>query len=803
MISNYAKVAVRSMKRDKLQSLISVFSLSVGISTGVLILLFARHEMTSDSFHNEVQDVYRVHRVEHRVNGPLKQSSGVSVPLGQTMLDEMLDIKAMTRARPGSVQIVHDGVRVEESVLFVDPGFFEVFSFNMLSESIASPLRREDGMVLSRSVAERFFGTENAVGQALDIWLSGELRSVIVEAVVEDAPSNSSIEYAILLPIQVWPSFDREQDQWVNFNVATYFRIHPESQIDRVQQQLDALVQTRFAEAREMFQSSGWWQNREDALQLVALPLEEVHFASQISPMVASTGSTAGLRILMSVALAVLLLACINFMTLTVGRSTRRALEVGIRKTFGAHRSQLARQFWGEALLMSAISLTIGIALVFLLLPQFNRLADTGISWSTFDLTLGLQVIALTLAAGFVAGGYPAVVLSRFRPSSVLKGQRLGRMNWWFSRSMVVVQFTVSIGMIAATIVIFNQIQFVKSSDLGFTDEEVVLLSLPSDPGEADIALDRLRTEFSRQSMVVNVSASSFGMANGGMRQVITQEDNQMIVYSSRVDANYVETMDLKLVAGRNLSEDYATDTELAVLINETFANQLNFDDPVGELLPEYEAEGVRIVGIVEDYHFQSLRSEIEPMLLHMSPSMGQYAFAMVRIQTDQLSHAMQTVQDAWTIVAPNQPFVAEFMDDRLDQLYRQEERWGQIFSYAAFMAVILACLGLFGLATLTVRQRLQEIGIRKVMGATTQNILGLVTREFMVLVVVAFFLATPITWMLVQQWLSGFAYHVEIGPMVFIWTAALVGLVALLTVAGQSWKAALIHPARILQNQG
>ncbi len=803
MISNYSKVAFRSMRRDKVQSVITLASLSVGIAASILILLYARHEMTADSFHEASEDVYRVHRIENRTRGGERLSAGVSMPLGPTMLEEMPEVYSTTRMRPGVVQIETDGILADESVVFVDPGFFEVFSFKPVPGSEPAPLNRHDGVALSQTTALRLFGPREGLGETLQLRIAGEARPFIVEAILEDAPSNSSISFEILLPIQNWPSYEAQRDQWVNFNVASFVRFHPGVARERVQGQLDRLVDMRFAEAIEMFQSSGWWQQGDNAFQLLLMPIEEVHFASDVRSMVASTGNLSGLRILMAIGFVILLLACINFMTLSTGRSTRRAAEVGIRKTFGANRGQLARQFWGEAIMMSGLSLLAGLALVLILLPRFNQMAETGIALAMIDSTVILQVLILTLAAGLIAGGYPAMVLSRFTPSGVLKGQKVKRVGRWFSRSMVVVQFSVSIGMILVTLVMLQQIDWMKTANLGFAGEEIIVVSLQANQQDAGLTLQRLKGSLDNESSIMDVSASSFGMANGGMRQVITQGDNQLIVQTSRVDPSYLDVMDMSLVAGRNLSEDLVTDIEQAVLVNETFAAQLDFEDPIGQLLPGYEEDGVRIVGVVEDFHFLSMREAISPMMLHMSPSFGDFNFALIRLRTDRLSQSMGMIQNAWQASAPDQPFVAEFMDSRFDQLYRNEERWGRMMQFAAMMAVVLACLGLFGLAMLTVRGRMKEIGIRKVLGASSPGILALLSKEFMVLIAVSFFLAAPVTWWILQRWLDGFAYHMQMGPGVFLTTASLVAAVAFLTVAGQSWKAATINPARILKIEG
>lgn len=804
MWGNYTKVALRSMKRDKLQSSITVVSLSVGIAAGVLILLFARHELTSDSFHESVEDVYRIHRVEQRTRGGERASAGVSMPLAPELETTFGNVEAATRVRPGTVQLISQGSLFDQDVLHVDPVFFDVFSFPMATlggDSSFLPLASQTGVVLTRNLADRLFEGDFALGEMLEVRISGRLEILQVEAIVESVPANSSIQFEMLLPIRMWPSYDAQVDQWVNFNVATFVRLRPGEERQSFQSDLDRFTSVRFAEAMDMFITSGWWQDREDAFELLAMPLQEVHFSTDVRPMVVETASASGLRILLAIGLAVLLLACMNFMTLAVGRSTARAAEVGVRKTFGARRSQLISQFWGEAQVMGLLSLGVSVVLVLLLLAPFNALAGTGISLTTLDATLVGQVLMLTVIAGLVAGAYPALVLSRFKPSNVLKGQSIGRVGRLFSRSMVVVQFAVSIAMIAGTFIIMRQVDYVKSADLGFAGDEVILVDLQADQVDVDTMLPRFEEALERQSDVVRVAASSFGMIGGGMRQVIEHEGNQLIVATTRVDEDYLEAMDIALVSGRNLSGERETDIEQAVLINQAFAEELGFEDPVGRMLPGYESAGVQIVGVIEDFHYESLHTPIGPMILHMSPTFSSHNYALVRIQPASLSAAMQTIESVWNELMPNQPFVANYLDQRLDQMYQDEERWGQIMRYAAFIAIVLACLGLFGLASLTVRQRRREIGIRKVLGASGAGVSILVSREFLVLVLIALVLAVGPTWLLAERWLQGFAYHTTVSADVFVITCGLAMTIAVLVVGGQTWKAAQTNPVTVLRS--
>ncbi|MDX1545837.1 MAG: ABC transporter permease [Rhodothermales bacterium] len=801
MLKNYLKIALRTLTRQKLYAAINVLSLAIGLACCALILLYVRHETTADGFHDRADRIFRVYRVEQRTDGTTKRSAGVPTPLGPALAADLPGVERAVRLRRGSAQVHRpgDGAVFSETVLFSDPGFFALFSFPLAAGQTApDPLAAGQQVVLSEAMARKYFGAEDAVGQPLTVRLGETPQDFTVAGVAAAPPANSSITFDVLVPFAQWPGYAEQAERWTAFNAATYLLLQPDADAGAVGARLAGLVPHYFAEAIAEAQERGWWRSSEDAFQLRLQALPDVHFATGFTNMVAATRDPEGLYLLGGIALVVLLLACVNAMTLAAGRAGRRAQEIGVRKTMGAHRMQLARQFWGEALLLSVFALALGLVLAEALLPLFSELAGTRLAFHFGDVPFLLGLGAVVLVSSLIAGSYPALVLSAFRPADVLKGEVRFRRGLTVTRALVVFQFVVSIGMIAGTLVMYDQLDYLTSKNLGFAGEEVIVLDLNARQTDEDPLLARLHQRLAGHPDVVAVSGASYAFGDGWARMTLNQDGRQHIAYRTRVEPSYLETLGMDLVAGRNLSAELETDREHAVLINETMARELGWDDPVGQTLPEHD--DVEIVGVVADYHFQSLHNRIAPVFLHLSPSLDAYTVALVRVRTEKVAETLAFLRETWSAVAPGQPFAYEFLDQRLDALYAAEVRWSRIVQTAALFAILIACLGLFGLATLSVGRRTKEIGIRKILGASVPALALLLSRDFAALVGLAFVLACPLAYLAVDRWLDGFAYHTAPTAGAFLLAGALALAVALITVSYQAVRAALADPVDSLR---
>ena len=486
-------------------------------------------------------------------------------------------------------------------------------------------------------------------------------------------------------------------------------------------------------------------------------------------------------------------------MTIALGRATTRAREVGMRKSLGAARRQVMVQFWGEALLMSVVAALLGIVLARLALPVFNGLS--GQELSLLELASGgsaLALLGLTLVCAFFAGLYPAVLLSGYKPMAVLKGSATRGIGGGFSRFVIVFQFVISIGMIAAVLIMQSQMKYIDHQSLGFEPEQLLVVSTGAGSLPADQTTELFQERIASLPGVVSTSASSSSFGDSWSRTVMTDDDVNHIVYTNRIDPAFLETIQLDLVAGRNLSDAFQTDPEQAVLVNKAFVDEFGWDQPVGHLLPGYD--DVAVVGVVDNYKFLSAREKVPPVMLHMNAGIGSKNYAMIRFRVDQLSGVMSGLEDAWRTLAPDQPFVAQFMDDRLAQLYADDRRWQSIVTYASVLALLISCLGLFGVAALSAARRRKEIGVRKVLGASVGAIVLLLSRDFAKLVAIGFVIAVPIAWYVMDKWLDAFAYKVRTSPGTFVLAGVVALAVALLTVSRQSIAAATADPVKSLR---
>ena len=801
MFSNYLKVALRTLARQRLYSAINVLSLAVGIAFCALAFLHIRSEWSADRFHEHADNIYRVHRVENRANGTTKHSAGVSAPLGTVIRDEVPNVEHTVRMRSGQVQVrLNDDVRVEP-ILFADPAFFDMFTFPLRSAG-PTPLQSPGDVVLSAAAAERMFGDEDPTGRIIDIRLADEPRSFTIAGVAEPIPANSSITFEFVVAYENWPGFDQASENWGAFNSAVYVELGSGSQENAAQAQLDLLVDRYYSAMIAEAQNAGWLVAGDEAFDLQLQPLREVHFSEGFTNMVASTRNAGSLYVLGGICLVVLLLACVNFMTLAAGRAGGRAREVGVRKSLGALRGQLTTQFFAEALLLAGIALAFGIGLAVIALPRFNELLAINVTFAAVDALFIGGMVVLTAISGLLAGAYPALVLSRVGPAEVLKGRLNLRFGLSFTQVLVVVQFAISIGMIACMLVMYGQLDFLQTKDLGFNESGVVAVDLQAGQTDEELLLDRFRQQVAAEAASLQVTGASYGFDGGWSRFVMTENERQAIVYNMRVDPEYLGAMNIQLAAGRNLSAEFGSDAEQAALVNEALVQAFRWEEPIGRILPGFEEEGVVIVGVVEDYHFESLRDEIAPVILHMNPALGSVNHALIRLPGQDVAANLARIQSAWTTVAPDQPFEYAFLDARLAERYQAERRWTLILRTSAAFALLIACLGLFGLAVLSVERRRKEIGVRKVLGATATRVVLLLSKDFARLVGIAFLVVTPIAYLIMTRWLDGFAYHESLGAGSFIVAGIIALAVALATVSVQSIRAALRDPVRSLRQE-
>ena len=791
MLKNYLKIAYRSLVRHKGYTFINVAGLAVGLACCLLIALYVRSEWSYDRFHARGERIYRVLQTLHA--GEEEQLGAQTSPLlARTMEASLPGVERAVRLylQEGVVKVGVD--QFKEPLLFADASFFDVFTFGLLRGDPARALDAPDAVVLSEAAAQRYFGTTDVLGRRLSIRVGEAFYDFTVSAVAAPVPETSSIQFDVLLPLQkleqVDPSF--ASPNWGTLAPRTYVLLDSSAAMADVAGRLPAFVEATLPEDRVAY------------TRYLLQPLDEVHWSPGVRRSLSAASDPVYPYLLSGIALFILVIACINFTTLTLGRSAGRAQEVGMRKALGAVRGQLVRQFWGEAVLVCCIALGLSLVIVELTLPFFSNFFGRHLRLEA-DPGLLLLIGALLLGVGLLAGSYPALYLSRFHPVEVLKGRTSAGRPRRLVQALVVVQFTFSVFLIISTLLMAQQLRLVQERDLGFDKEQVVRITAEyGATWEGVGVMARYRTALADAPDV-------FGIA-GSMNRLGGEEPMGVYSLASGVDTvqghhfnvtpEYLETLGLTLKEGRNFSAARPTDSTAAVLVNEALVEAFGWDSPLGRPLSALFAfEEAKVIGVVEDFHYEPLYERVAPLAMYVGARAPVWHL-YVRIAPGDVPATLARLKRAWHEVAPDLPFEYTFLDQEIDERYRADRRWARLIRYAALLAIAIACLGLFGLATLEASRRTKEIGIRKVLGASVTGIAVLLSKDFAKLVLVAFVLAVPVAYLAMRRWLEDFAYRIEIGAGVFFLAGGAVLLVALLTVSYRAAKAALADPVESLR---
>ena len=796
MYKNYLKTALRNLWRNKGTTFINVFGMSVALAVCIVIFLYVRNELRHDQFHSEKDQVYRVLRVPELNAGEsatlTPMTSGPYAPHLQLEYGEEIEeaVRVML-SWSGELVKYQDISYKEKGVAFVDSTFFRVFSYGLKEGNPETVLNQPQNMVLTERAARKYFGAEDPMGKTMRV---DDRWDFIVAGILEDVPEYSHLDFDFLLPIANIYSFGWF-NQWWNNNMATYVMLHPKADAKALEAKLPAFMDRYFGED---FEELG----RRVDLQLQ--PLINVYFDNFTKYDNAKHGDMRSLYLFGVIALFIMGIACINFMNLATARSMLRAKEVGIRKTVGANRKQLIVQFLGESMLLVLVAVIVGLVLVELSLTYFNTLFDLALAVNYQSMVLPLSALALVVVVGLTAGSYPALFLSGFRPSQVLKGKgsrNSGSVN--LRKTLVVIQFSLSILLIIGTIVIYNQLQYIQQKKLGFDKEQV--LQIPID--NRDIAQNRQRFKelILQNPNVVNVSMLS-GVPGGFHDQykvkVEGKESEDWVVRTVFSDGDMLEVLDLELLAGRDFDlKAYGTDATEAIMINETALKKMGWtaEEAIGKSIEVNMRDTMprKIIGIVKDYNFLSLKEKIEPLIL--SSNVDHRLFA-VKLKTNDVQATIAELKDTWGSLVTTYPFEYQFLDDSYQKLYQTEQQQHTMMQFFAFLAILIACLGLFALSTFTTERRTKEIGIRKVLGATVSDVVLLLSKEFGALILIAFLIAIPVSYYAMYEWLNEFEYHVTMGLGTFVLAGILMLVFAWLTVGYQSVKAAVGNPVKALR---
>ncbi len=792
MIRNYLKVSLRNLWKYKSYALLNIFGLAIGIAAAIVLFLIVRYEQSFDTFHAEHERVYRIGEgmVAEGEDGMHWATRNPVVP---TLIEEIPEVISGTRFfAPDHVRMQYQDKVVNPLVHYADSGFVELFDFKLLAGSLAQTLKTPNHIVLAQSVAERFFGRDKAVGKTLEV-ITREQRFT-VGAVLADPPENSSLQFEALLPWDNAPDWIEPED-WASQFMTGYVKL------------AGSVKPSALSEKLSKFKDQHFQSERLDDIQMKLLPLAELRAEE--------TKNGPIITLLSIIAAITLIIASVNFMNLATAQSLLRTREIGLRKAIGSRRSQLVAQFLTESVVTCFFALIIGILLVHLVLPYFNRHFDLMLTFRYWqNLPLLGTLLAIGLLIGLLSGAYPATFVSRLSPVNSLKGHNKfkasGRL---FQRGLIVVQYAASILLIAGTLVIWRQVQFMKSQDLNFVEENVVAFSLWYDNYDfqsEEQAKSAIKTMIDRLENESVITAITFGDKMPGRYRYFTSNfrDSESPTKEPvnlrwmMVGDEYFETLGMDLVAGHTFSKELPSDSN-AVIINETAAKALGWSDDQDKFLINGEGEHLPVAGIVRDYHYESLQKRIEPMLHYYYPGDEYYYGELaVRLQPDRTAEGLEVLESAYQSLEPFEPFSYYFLDEEFDKMYRTQERLGLTASLFAGITVVLASLGLLGLAAFATRQRRKEVGVRKVLGASVGQIIVLLSQSFAGLVIIAFVVSCPLVYFGANQFLQDFAYRISLGADVFLIAGIIAFVIAGISVSLQAFRAASVNPVHLLRDE-
>ena len=787
MFHNYFKTALRSFWRQKGYTLINISGLSVGLACSILILLWVQDELKVDQFHEQGPQLYQVMRHVTFSDGQIYTWMSQPMPLAQMMekeIPEVLDAELVNWSNDYLIRVGDQAFR--ESGHVVDSAFFEIFTFPLIVGEASEVLKDPASIVISESVAIKCFGPDwrnKALGQILTVNNDEEVK---VSGVFRDVPDHSTLRFDVVFPIGRFLSKNKWLEHWGNSSLQIFVRLAENADVNQVNQKITDMIDKNHQHANA---------------QVFLHPYQDIYLRSNFRDGKLVGGRIDYVRIFSLVALFILVIAAINFMNLATARSGKRAREIGVRKVVGASKSAVFQQFMGESMMLSFFSMSVAVLLVELALPAFNEMMDKTIAVNYLSPVYLLSLLGIALFTGFISGVYPALMLASFNVVNVLKGTLAYQFKGALLRQgLVVFQFTLSILLIIGTLTIYQQIHFIRTKNLGLDKDNLLYLQLE---GPMQEQYETFRTELLRQPGILSVTTSSqdpLSVGNNTTDPTWEGKDPNSQILISIINANYdfVETMKMELVAGRSHSRDYGTDTA-NYIINEVTAKVIGKENPIGITIDFWGRKG-QVIGVVKDFHFSSLYSNIDPLIIRMDPKETWMFF--VRVDGPQMQEALAGLEKVHQQFNAGYPFEYTFLDENFQRTYAREFRTGSLANAFALMAVFISCLGLFGLASFTAERRTKEIGIRKVLGASVSNLVMLLSRDFTWLVLIAFIAAAVPAWFAMDYWLGTFEYHVDLSAWVFMLAGIAAILIAWLTIGYQSVRAALANPADSLRSE-
>lgn len=793
MFRNHLKMILRNLAKQLGFTIINISGLALGMACCILILLFVKDELSYDRYHEKADQIYRL-VIDAEIGGSFSQYAVPPFAAAPAFTNELPEIKSFTRLFNRDGQVTYKDKRFQEEwIFFADTAFFDIFSHNFVYGNPETALEEPGAVVITEEVAAKVFGVENPIGESFKL---NRFESLHVAGVVKTVPANSHFPFNYIISMQTFQGEQRDfLNRWLNINGWSYLLLEEGVDVDALQAKFADIVEKHTGQrAREVGIKMEYFLQK----------LTDIHLHSKLQAEIGPISDIVYVYTFSAIAVFILLIACINFMNLSTARSTMRAKEVAMRKVSGANKKNIILQFLGESVFMSICGLLLAVGIVLLVLPEFNAFAEKQMAFTAlFDQVVLAGILCLTIFAGILAGSYPAFILSSFQPVTVLGG-KLSSMarNAGLRKFLVVLQFSISIILIASTIIVTNQVNFMKNKHLGFEKEQVLVITMrTTNPPER---FEPFRNEMLMHSNVLKASFSSGVPGRTGELRLFLPEGNERsdthVMNLVRVDHDYLSTYKMQLSHGRDFSLDFTTDSTKAFIINETAAQKLGWaETAVGKEFEFLNARKGNIIGVIKDYHYRPVAEKIEPVVFMVA---GRPGFLLsLKINADNVSETIDYIKQKWSAFEPGRPLNYYFVDEDFASRYGTEEKLGNIVGIFAILGILIAALGLFGLASFMVDRRVKEIGIRKVLGASVTNLLILICNEFAILVIVSNIIAWPIAyWVMTNYWLTNFPYSINPGVFAFLISGILSILVTLTAVGYQAIRAALTNPVESLR---
>lgn len=803
MFKNFFISAWRNIRKNKLISFINIIGLSLGIATFFIIMLYVQDELSYDKFNKNADSIVRIVFNANFGGGAINEAS-VMPPVAQTMKNDFPEVRDATRLMDyGTPKILYKNKTFKEDRLaYVDPNFFNIFTLPIIEGNRNSALMQPNAIVITESTAKKYFGNESAIGKTLR--LNNNSANYKVTAIIKNIPSNSHFHFTLFASMKSWK--DASSDSWLTSSYYTYLLLNPGADRKSMEAKFPTMVAKYMGPQiqQQMGLSLEQFRTRGNTLGFALQPLSSIHLYSHTTNELEHGGNASYVYIFAAIALFMLVVACINFINLSTAGASKRAKEVGIRKVAGSGKFQLISQFLSESILITFFALSVALVLVEMSLPAFNTISGKNL---VLDQKPFLTLIGLGLIVGIIAGIYPAFYLSSFKPISVLKGKLTGsHKSIGLRSSLVVFQFFISVVLIIGTIVVYQQMKYLQNKDIGYKKEQLVTIPNSYTLGKNEQVF---KQQMLQDPRIVNATASWYkpaGPSNFNNAIAYPKGNDKLVVngVDYHVDEQYIPTMGMKMVSGRNFSKDFVTDS-LAIILNESAAKALGWNNSTAidkMVIRQNSSRGnnvaFHVIGVVKNFNFKSLHETVSPLYMTFMPEGG----LIFRIKTSDVPGLLATMKKDWDNYSTGEPFTYSFMDDLFNKAYTTEQKTGIILNIFSILVILIACLGLFGLVTYTAEQRTKEIGIRKILGASIAQVTGMLSKEFLKLVLIASLIAFPVAWWAMNTWLQSFAYRINISWWVFVIAGSAAILIALLTISFQSIKAALANPVKSLRTE-